>query len=302
MAVGAVLVGILCFAGGVPMLGISVGVIFAIIAVVIFRKQADDERRRRDLPANTRRQKKQVAEAIYGLAREFESTTVEDETGLPSFLATIGGLDVQFSASIHNLIIEAHLPMGKFRLFVHPFEQVRAQGFRNVVDFPVGDHHFDSRFLVQTNEGDQARRLLSDDVRGTVHRLADVVEPDSMSLTFNAGRAKFFVPLPSGERDRTVHFALEVLQAVQRELGIWSDDDVIVEIVPKSISVEVADCLVCGDEVVEDLVKCRHCRTPHHHECWVYIGKCSVYGCGSSRFDAQAKSSGIKFLNQVKKR
>jgi hypothetical protein len=45
-------------------------------------------------------------------------------------------------------------------------------------------------------------------------------------------------------------------------------------------------CRVCGEEIVEDLVFCRRCKTPHHRECWQYNGVCSVFACGETHFQA----------------
>ena len=43
-------------------------------------------------------------------------------------------------------------------------------------------------------------------------------------------------------------------------------------------------CRVCGEEIREGLVFCRRCKTPHHRECWQYVGRCSVFACGESEF------------------
>ena len=41
-------------------------------------------------------------------------------------------------------------------------------------------------------------------------------------------------------------------------------------------------CKVCG-EIIQGgpVILCTSCRTPHHRECWEYVGSCSIYGCGS---------------------
>lgn len=39
-------------------------------------------------------------------------------------------------------------------------------------------------------------------------------------------------------------------------------------------------CLVCQTALVECVVFCSRCRTPHHKECFRYLLACSVYGCG----------------------
>jgi hypothetical protein len=41
-------------------------------------------------------------------------------------------------------------------------------------------------------------------------------------------------------------------------------------------------CKVCAEAIDQGpVIFCASCRTPHHRECWEYIGACSIYGCGS---------------------
>lgn len=43
-------------------------------------------------------------------------------------------------------------------------------------------------------------------------------------------------------------------------------------------------CNICGEEILDQMVVCRRCRTPHHEDCWHYTGSCSVFGCRETRF------------------
>jgi hypothetical protein len=47
----------------------------------------------------------------------------------------------------------------------------------------------------------------------------------------------------------------------------------------------VADssCPVCGTTLAGLTVRCESCRTPHHGECWDYMGRCSTYACKGRR-------------------
>jgi hypothetical protein len=47
-------------------------------------------------------------------------------------------------------------------------------------------------------------------------------------------------------------------------------------------------CQICGSAMVERLVYCAKCGTPHHEECWTYNGACSTYGCRESRMTRTA--------------
>ena len=44
------------------------------------------------------------------------------------------------------------------------------------------------------------------------------------------------------------------------------------------------DCQVCGEKMESRVIFCAKCRTPHHEECWSYIGQCSTFGCREIRF------------------
>jgi len=42
-------------------------------------------------------------------------------------------------------------------------------------------------------------------------------------------------------------------------------------------------CQVCGASMKGGTVRCETCRTPHHRECWNYLGRCSTYACPGRR-------------------
>jgi hypothetical protein len=44
-----------------------------------------------------------------------------------------------------------------------------------------------------------------------------------------------------------------------------------------------ARCLTCREGLSGDVVRCGRCRTPHHRDCFRYIGTCSVYACGGKQ-------------------
>lgn len=44
-----------------------------------------------------------------------------------------------------------------------------------------------------------------------------------------------------------------------------------------------AICQVCGRSDQSSWVLCVRCETPHHQDCWAYMGKCSTYACPELR-------------------
>ena len=42
-------------------------------------------------------------------------------------------------------------------------------------------------------------------------------------------------------------------------------------------------CPICSNEVMQDMVVCKRCKTPHCAECWEYNGKCATFACMEER-------------------
>jgi hypothetical protein len=56
------------------------------------------------------------------------------------------------------------------------------------------------------------------------------------------------------------------------------------EAAPLKVDAQAGECQVCGEKMETRVVFCAKCRTPHHEECWSYVGQCSTYGCREIRF------------------
>lgn len=51
-------------------------------------------------------------------------------------------------------------------------------------------------------------------------------------------------------------------------------------------------CLICGEksEITNDgVIVCEKCKTPHHKECYNWIGHCGVYGCKGKPVGSQTR-------------
>ena len=72
-------------------------------------------------------------------------------------------------------------------------------------------------------------------------------------------------------------FDTRTIAALQSETA--SDGDLVISTVEIGEKGEELVCQICGYPMTEDLVTCSTCDTPHHKECWEYIGGCSTYGC-----------------------
>jgi hypothetical protein len=43
-------------------------------------------------------------------------------------------------------------------------------------------------------------------------------------------------------------------------------------------------CPICSEQIVDEMVVCPRCKTPHCLDCWEYNGQCATYACSETRF------------------
>jgi Prokaryotic RING finger family 1/Protein of unknown function (DUF3137) len=150
----------------------------------------------------------------------------------------------------------------------------------------LDSHTFDREFVVQANDVEIARDFLSPAIRGTIVSLHRSVHAGGMLVSINPERMLVQI-------DRNLGTNIESLSwAVQQAMVLH---DGLVEGVTRRMSqgVAIVDageswdedrgptiCKVCGEPIVDgDVVVCATCNTPHHRDCWEYVGACSIYGC-----------------------
>ena len=58
-----------------------------------------------------------------------------------------------------------------------------------------------------------------------------------------------------------------------------------IEVLTSKVEHAKGVCPVCAShlELEKEFVSCVRCESPHHPECWTYIGTCATFGCGSDR-------------------
>jgi hypothetical protein len=145
---------------------------------------------------------------------------------------------------------------------------------------------FDREFVVQANDAEMARDFLDPVVRASIENLQRMVHPGGMLVSINPERLLVQI-------DRNLGQSAEALAAAVREaLVILNDllDSVTrrmnqgIAIVEQSAGWEEDSgppiCKVCGEPIGEGaVITCAACNTPHHRDCWEYVGACSIYGC-----------------------
>ncbi len=153
----------------------------------------------------------------------------------------------------------------------------------------VGEVDFDRAFLVQANDPDMAREFLNPAVRGSLARLLRVAPPGGMLLSINPERLLVQVDRNLAPQADSllyaVHQALAVLDGLQSGVALRLTQGIsIVETGPAHPEDSGPPiCKVCGEPILDPGVICTTCRTPHHRDCWEFIGSCSIYGCNGKQ-------------------
>ena len=174
-----------------------------------------------------------------------------------------------------------------FRLELAPMARpAPPQAPKGTRSVKVGDPAFDRGFLVQANDLEMARDFLDPKVRASIGNLQRMVHAGGILVSINPERLLVQV-------DRNLGQSVDALAAAVGEALIIHDgllDGVLVRMNQGIAIVEQPDtlkedsgpaiCKVCGEAIVEDaVIVCASCNTPHHRDCWEYVGGCSIYGC-----------------------
>jgi hypothetical protein len=150
----------------------------------------------------------------------------------------------------------------------------------------LGDPEFDREFVVQANDVEMTRDFLCPATRKTITSLHRAVHPGGMLVSINPERMLVQI-------DRNLAATSEALPwAVHESLTLH---DALMEGVSRRMNqgIDIVDqsnewledhgppiCKVCGEPISNgEVVICAACSTPHHRDCWEYVGACSIYGC-----------------------
>ena len=144
-------------------------------------------------------------------------------------------------------------------------------------DIEVGDRVFDQRFMITSNNSAAARNLLSTSARHLISLVRGPRVEDDIHVRIVGGEMWVAKRNMRGEPDELLNFVQLTLALYDAMLGQPSAG---IEFLDEGIvRGDAPICQVCGEVIAAPEVQCTRCFTPHHHECWVYLGGCSIYGC-----------------------
>ncbi len=149
----------------------------------------------------------------------------------------------------------------------------------------LGHSEFDRSFVVRANDAEMAREYLnSGAVRRAIDALYRLAPPAGMLVSINPERLLLQV-------DRNLGTNVQALDLAVREALVLHDQLVLSVSAQMAKGIDIVEagspteqdgppvCKVCGDPIEAVHVVCVICRTPHHRDCWTFVGGCSIYGC-----------------------
>jgi hypothetical protein len=143
-------------------------------------------------------------------------------------------------------------------------------------DILVDNSEFDEAYIIQSNDEPALKALLDTETQNAILAMGR-----DLSVSIYGG----LLELELCQEFDTPHDGREIARLVDgfaklRNHLINGENKLILSQVDFS-TVRNSTCMVCGDSIEnEKPVYCRSCQTPHHHDCWQYLGKCSMYACG----------------------
>ena len=139
-------------------------------------------------------------------------------------------------------------------------------------DVAVGEKEFDDAYVVKSNDERWARTFVSSDLARIILRQRVNVDLTLASLIMRKEGSLW----ETGELQSFTEGCMTILE----RLGAVTGLKVGVQI--EAVETARGVCQVCGAEM-EAPVACARCKTPHHRECWDYVGGCSTFACGEKQ-------------------
>ena len=150
-------------------------------------------------------------------------------------------------------------------------------------DISIGSSRFDEIYMITGNNVAGIRELLTPTVQVQIGALRQLLGNDDIYVGLQSGRMVV-------KKKQLIRDAGRLQEFVRMSLALF--DELLtskaagIQFVNRSVApaAEAYICQICGETIDSEIIYCRSCKTPHHHDCWQYFGACSTYGCGDKRF------------------
>jgi hypothetical protein len=148
-------------------------------------------------------------------------------------------------------------------------------------DIEIGDPAFDANFVIKATPESLARNLFSPERRrDVIHAIYRIQNLGNPAVDLDVGQLSVQVRAYTAEESCLMLLVRTTEEFVGYLLGTPMDPGIQLGEVRIQSG---GECPVCGTAMTERIVRCESCRTPHHEDCWSYMGRCSTYACSGKR-------------------
>ncbi len=144
---------------------------------------------------------------------------------------------------------------------------------------PTGDEEMDRRFAFKSVDDGFASRFLHSKLPGFIRHLASFRKGTEFGVSMGGNSGRITLLKPTYNLKRMAKFLWASFRLVDHLVALPVQEEPAVD--PGSAGLI---CPICGQNLVEDCVKCRKCGRGHHLSCWKYAGNCSDWDCGGKRY------------------
>lgn len=147
---------------------------------------------------------------------------------------------------------------------------------------PVDDEAFSRNWAVFSDNAAVGKQLLTPAVRWKLMDLSGVTGMSSLQVVIGNQQLRVI-------GDRWIQSTQRLMDLTQGSLEIFDQLMLLeaegLEFVNAESATIIGEvrCPICSDDVMQDMVLCRRCKTPHCSECWEYNGKCATFACMENR-------------------
>ena len=148
--------------------------------------------------------------------------------------------------------------------------------------FRVKNKMVDKRFVVRSEPETLAARIFAPEHRNRLFAMIGRV-PRGWAGRIDLSRGLFtvFVPICLWRAATVLNLVGLATELLARSREVESEAGIALV---EAKTADSGECQVCGTEMSDEIVHCTRCGTPHHEECWLYMERCSTFGCGEVRF------------------
>ncbi|MBB76972.1 MAG: hypothetical protein CMJ75_20900 [Planctomycetaceae bacterium] len=154
--------------------------------------------------------------------------------------------------------------------------------------YPRSNRQRWGRYQLYTQHFTWARKLLSGGASSSLRQVNALLNNRTcgLHLAHEKFTLRFRISLDTPNRlSQLIELGLDVGD----QLGLQERGDIELSNQTESRRNNELYCPLCGGMLEQEIVYCFVCGTPHHLDCWRYVGRCSLFGCRETRYQQQRR-------------